>query len=71
VGPLLLQGNAEQRRATDSRAHDLQELVNVSTFLDVIGQVKMRIVYLGLVWSRGGGLRSQAIRTKQYENNKK
>ena len=44
VRPLLLQRDAEQRRTADAAAHDLQELPDVDALLDVVGQVKVRIV---------------------------
>ena len=44
VRPLLLQRNAEQRDSSDLGSHDVQEVVNVRAFLDVVRQVEMRIV---------------------------
>ena len=44
VGPVLLQRDAEQRRAGDARAHDVEELGDVDALLDVVGQVEMRVV---------------------------
>ena len=44
VRPRLLQRDAEQRDAPDLRPHDLQELVDVGAFLDVVRQVEVRVV---------------------------
>ena len=44
--PLLLEGNAEQRRSTDPVAHDVQELRAADALLDVVRQVKVGIVEL-------------------------
>ena len=44
VRPLLLQRDAEQRRAADPRPHDLQELADVDALLDVVRQVEVRVV---------------------------
>ena len=44
VRPLLLQRDAEQGRTADAAAHDLQELPDVDALLDVVRQVKVRIV---------------------------
>ena len=44
VRPQLLQGNAEQRHPPGLVPHDLEEIPNVGAFLDVVGQVKMRVV---------------------------
>jgi hypothetical protein len=42
--PFLLQRNPEQRDAPDAVAHHLQEFVNVRTALDVVRQMKVRVV---------------------------
>jgi hypothetical protein len=55
VRPLLLQRNAEERRALHARAHDLQEVTDVDPLLDVVGQVEVRVVEL--VRGVGGRLR--------------
>src|SRR5688572_6110996 len=52
VRPLLLKRNTEQGRATDTVPHNREELTDVDPLLDVIGQVKMRVVEFR------GGLRS-------------
>ena len=44
VHPLLLQRNAEERRATDLVAHHAQKVVNVGPLLDVVRQVNVRVV---------------------------
>ena len=44
VGPFLLQGNAENRHAAGLVAHHAQEIADVRPFLNIIGQVEMRIV---------------------------
>lgn len=41
VHPLLLQGNAAQHTASHLVAHDLQEAMDVGSFLDVVGEVKV------------------------------
>ena len=44
VGPLLLERNPEQRRAADPRPHDAQEVAGPDAFLDVVGQVEVRVI---------------------------
>src|SRR5262249_22296182 len=46
VRPLLLQRDAEERDASHSGPHDLQEVVNVRPFLDVVREVEVRVVQL-------------------------
>ena len=57
--PLLLEGNAEQRRSTDPVAHDLQELLAADSLLDVVRQMKVGIIEL-----RGVGL---ALRRNEHD----
>jgi hypothetical protein len=54
VRPRLLQRDAEQRDAPDSRPHDFQEVADAGAFLDVVGQVEVRVVQL--VGGAGGAL---------------
>ena len=44
VRPLLLQGNAEDGYPARMTAHHLEEIVNVGSFLNVVGQTEMGIV---------------------------
>ena len=46
IRPLLLKRNAEERRSPDTAAHDLQEAMDVDALLDVVRQVKVRVVEL-------------------------
>ncbi len=57
VRPLLLQRDAEERRPPDLVAHDLQEVVNVGAFLDVVREVEVVVVdEVGRRRRRRGGL---------------
>ena len=49
VRPFLLQGDAEQRHSSDLGAHDLQKVVDVGAFLNVVGQMKVGVVQFKLV----------------------
>jgi len=51
VRPRLLQRDAEQGGAGDARAHEAQEVANIRALLDVIRQVEVRIVELGVARS--------------------
>jgi hypothetical protein len=46
---LLLEWNAEERNASDFRAHDGEKVVNVCSLLNVIGQMEVRVVQFGLI----------------------
>ena len=44
VRPLLLQRDAEERRAPDARPHDVEEPADVDPLLNVVRQVEVRVV---------------------------
>ena len=56
IGPLLLQRYAKQRHPSGFVSHDLQEVVNVDAFLNVVSQVKVRIVEEVVIRLRRAGL---------------
>ena len=55
VRPLLLQGDAEQSHAASFVFHRLQEIMNIRTLLNIVGQVKMGIVEFVIVRLRARG----------------
>jgi hypothetical protein len=44
IRPLLLKWNAEQGHSSNFVSHNFQEVMNVSPFLNVVRQVKVRVV---------------------------
>jgi hypothetical protein len=42
---LLLEWDTEQRHSANFVPHDFQEVVNVSSFLHIVGQMKVSVVY--------------------------
>jgi len=44
IRSLLLQGDSEYRHAAGLASHHIQKIANVRTFLNIVGQMKMRII---------------------------
>jgi len=44
IRPLLLKRNAKQGHSSNFVSHNLQEVMNVNPFLNVVRQVEMRVV---------------------------
>jgi hypothetical protein len=49
IRPLLLQGDSEYRHAAGFASHHIQKIANVRTYLNIVGQMKMRVIEFEVV----------------------